>query len=105
MKLYDISSLPPVPSLLPPLVMPTGNLCEMPQELPPLVMPTGNLCEMPQELPPLVMPTGNLCEMPQELPPLVMPTKSQTNVAMRTTLTNKMSWADMCESDVEDDDF
>jgi len=90
MTLYDVSLLAPLPSLLRPLVMPTCNV--------------SLLAPLPSLLRPLVMPTCNLCEIQQELPPLVMPTKPLTKVAMRTTL-NMMSWADMCESDVEDDDF
>ena len=66
---------------------------------------------MPPHLQPLVMPTGNLCDIPRQLLPLIMPNKPnkpkrRVTVAMRTTLNiNRMSWADMCESDVEDDDF
>jgi hypothetical protein len=46
--------------------------------------------------------------MPQDLQPLVMPNKPRhrPTVAMHTTLNIKrMSWADMCDSDVEDDDY
>ncbi len=60
---------------------------------------------LPLQLQPLVMPTCNLCKIPEELPPLVMPSKPRCKVAMRTTLTHNMSWADLCDSDVEDDDF
>lgn len=46
--------------------------------------------------------------MPQDLQPVVIPNKPihRPIVAMKTTLNiSRMSWADMCESDVEDDDF
>ena len=46
--------------------------------------------------------------MLQDLQPLVMPNKPmhRPTVAMHTTLNIKrMSWADMCDSDVEDDDY
>jgi hypothetical protein len=75
------------------------------------VMPTSKLVPVPATVRPLVMPTSKLVPVPATVRPLVMPT-TKPNALEGVTMTKKkfinekrMSWADMCDTDEEDDGF
>jgi hypothetical protein len=111
LKKYDVSGLPPMPTVLRPLVMPTSKLVPVPATVRPLVMPTSKLVPVPATVRPLVMPTSKLVPVPATVRPLVMPT-TKPNALEGVTMTKKkfinekrMSWADMCDTDEEDDGF
>ena len=77
LKKYDVSGLPPMPTVLRPLVMPTSKLVPVPATVRPLVMPTTK---------------------PNALEGVTMTKKKFINE-------KRMSWADMCDTDEEDDGF
>jgi hypothetical protein len=94
LKKYDVSGLPPMPTVLRPLVMPTSKLVPVPATVRPLVMPTSKLVPVPATVRPLVMPTTK----PNALEGVTMTKKKFINE-------KRMSWADMCDTDEEDDGF
>ena len=77
LKKYDVSGLPPMPTVLRPLVMPTSKLAPVPAAVRPLVMPTTK---------------------PNALEGVTMTKRKFINE-------KRMSWADMCDTDEEDDGF
>tara|TARA_B110000483_G_scaffold97765_1_gene120007 strand:- start:409 stop:843 length:435 start_codon:yes stop_codon:yes gene_type:complete len=77
LKKYDVSGLPPMPTVLRPLVMPTSKLAPVPATVRPLVMPTTK---------------------PNALEGVTMTKRKFINE-------KRMSWADMCDTDEEDDEF
>lgn len=77
LKKYDVSGLPPMPTVLRPLVMPTSKLAPVPATVRPLVMPTTK---------------------PNALEGVTMTKRKFINE-------KRMSWADMCDTDEEDDGF
>jgi len=94
LKKYDVSGLPPMPTVLRPLVMPTSKLVPVPATVRPLVMPTSKLAPVPATVRPLVMPTTK----PNALEGVTMTKRKFINE-------KRMSWADMCDTDEEDDGF
>jgi hypothetical protein len=77
LKKYDVTGLPPMPTVLRPLVMPTSKLAPVPATVRPLVMPTTK---------------------PNALEGVTMTKRKFINE-------KRMSWADMCDTDEEDDEF
>jgi hypothetical protein len=143
LKKYDVSGLPPMPTVLRPLVMPTSKLAPVPATVRPLVMPASKLVPVPATVRPLVMPASKLVPVPATVRPLVMPadhvsiqvalsltfakeprqrrapsdldlsdfpaptSKLEGVAATKKKIINekRMSWADMCDTDEEDDEF
>ena len=142
LKKYDVSGLPPMPTVLRPLMMPTSKLAPVPATVRPLMMPTSKLAPVPATVRPLVMPTSKLAPVPATVRPLVMPTDHVSiQLALSVTVAKeprkwrapsdldlsdfpaptfklegvaatkkiinekRMSWADMCDTDEEDDEF
>jgi hypothetical protein len=126
LKKYDVSGLPPMPTVLRPLVMPTSKLAPVPAAVRPLVMPTSKLAPVPAAVRPLVMPTDRVSiqlalsvtvakeprkwRAPSDLDLsdfLPAPTFKLEGVAATKKIINekRMSWADMCDTDEEDDEF
>ena len=125
LKKYDVSGLPPMPTVLRPLVMPTSKLAPVPAAVRPLVMPTSKLAPVPATVRPLVMPKNHVsiqvalsvtvAKEPRkwrapsdlDLSDFPAPTFKLEGVAATKKIINekRMSWADMCDTDEEDDEF
>ena len=125
LKKYDVSGLPPMPTVLRPLVMPTSKLAPVPAAVRPLMMPTSKLATVPAAVRPLVMPTDHVsiqlalsvtvAKEPRkwrapsdlDLSDFPAPTFKLEGVAATKKIINekRMSWADMCDTDEEDDEF
>ena len=125
LKKYDVSGLPPMPTVLRPLVMPTSKLAPVPAAVRPLVMPTSKLAPVPATVRPLVMPKNHVsiqvalsvtvAKEPRkwrapsdlDLSDFPAPTSKLEGVAATKKIINekRMSWADMCDTDEEDDEF
>jgi len=126
LKKYDVSGLPPMPTVLRPLVMPASKLAPVPATVRPLVMPTSKLAPVPAAVRPLVMPKNHVsiqvalsltfAKEPRkwrapsdlDLSDFPAPTSKLEGVAAtKKKIINekRMSWADMCDTDEEDDEF
>jgi hypothetical protein len=107
LKKYAVSGLPPMPTLLRPLVMPTAKLVAVPVVMRPLVMPTAKLVAVPAVMRSLVMPTAKLVTVPVVMRALVMPTAKLVAVplVMRSLVmpTTKRK-AQVLVSDIDDDE-
>ena len=106
LKKYAVSGLPPMPTLLRPLVMPTAKLVAVPAVMRPLVMPNAKLVAVPA-----VMPTAKLVTVPVVMRPLVMPTAKlvavplvMRSLVMPTTKRKAEVLVSEDESDDESDD-
>ena len=109
LKKYDVSGLPPMPTVLRPLVMPASKLAPVPATVRPLVMPTDHV-SIQLALSVTVAKEPRKWRAPSDLDLSDFPaptSKLEGVAATKKKIINekRMSWADMCDTDEEDDEF
>ena len=108
---YDVSGLPPMPAELRPLVMPVRGLPPMPAELRPLVVPVRGLPNNVSEALTIAFQGLKIADGDTISHNEASDDDEEDDITIavmrqgENDTKRKFNWADLCDSDVEDDEF